>query len=110
MITVYATDCKLRFSSRAMASLHAASPPSWRLFDVSFGLAEQAALLPSMLVENMLIAGAQSSTRNTRTRKIGCATVASILLLMPSVAAAITMTAAVISINAGVLAVLTHLG
>ncbi|GMS89867.1 hypothetical protein PENTCL1PPCAC_12042 [Pristionchus entomophagus] len=66
------------------------------LFDVSFGLAEQAAELPWTVISNLILAGG--------------ATVITICVLMPTLLNCVLMTWAVLSINAGVFGVLAHLG
>ncbi|KAF8358235.1 hypothetical protein PRIPAC_93230 [Pristionchus pacificus] len=80
----------------AEQSLREAAQDDLVLFDVSFGLAEQAAELPWTVISNLFLAGG--------------ATVISICILMPTLLNCVLMTWAVLSINAGVFGVLAHLG
>ncbi|GMR42871.1 hypothetical protein PMAYCL1PPCAC_13066 [Pristionchus mayeri] len=80
----------------AEQSLRESAKDDLVLFDVSFGLAEQAAELPWTVVSNLILAGG--------------ATVLCICVLMPTLLNAVLMTWAVLSINAGVFGVLAHLG
>ncbi|GMT19845.1 hypothetical protein PFISCL1PPCAC_11142, partial [Pristionchus fissidentatus] len=80
----------------AEQSLREAAGDDLTLFDVSFGLAEQAAELPWTVISNLFLAGG--------------ATVIAIFVLMPTMFNCVLMTWAVLSINAGVFGVLAHLG